>query len=90
MCEMISHLKGRTWTEGGCEEGAEQNIWTQDRGSNERWRKVHSGKFHNMHLCQMFFEWPYWGGWDRWWMLYVMRKAHKMLAGKPEKKGAFW
>jgi hypothetical protein len=87
--EMISHLNLRTWTEGGCEEGAEQNILTQDRVSNKSWRKVHSGKFNNKHLCQMFFEWPY-RGWDRQWMLQVMRKAHKMLAGKPEKKGAFW
>jgi len=37
---LISHAKGRTETEGVQEQGAEENIWTQEGGSARRLKKT--------------------------------------------------
>jgi hypothetical protein len=33
---LISHIKGRTYSEGGREYGAEEDIWVHGGGSNNR------------------------------------------------------
>jgi hypothetical protein len=36
----LVHIKGRTQTEGVWEQGAEENIWTYERGSGGRLEKT--------------------------------------------------
>jgi hypothetical protein len=37
---VVSYIKGRTETEGVGEQGAEENIWTEEGKSDSRWEKT--------------------------------------------------
>jgi len=39
---LVSHIKARTWTEGVQEQGAKDNIWTQDSECNGRLEELHN------------------------------------------------
>jgi hypothetical protein len=49
-CTFVCHIEGGTWTEGAREQGAEENIWTQDGGSDRGWRKLRREQLHNVHF----------------------------------------
>jgi hypothetical protein len=45
---LVSQTEGRTQTESAWEQGAEENIWTQDGFSDRRLEKTVYGDFHNL------------------------------------------
>jgi hypothetical protein len=59
-----------TWSlmlnEGVWEQGAEENIWTEERWSDRRLRKLHNEELHNLYSSPSINtnEWWNQGGWD--------------------------
>jgi hypothetical protein len=46
---LVSDIKGVTQAEGVLEQGAEDNIWTEEGEVIGGWRKLHNGELHNLY-----------------------------------------
>jgi hypothetical protein len=55
MCEMTSHLEDKHGFRVVVRRVLSGIFGSKTEEVIRGWRKVHSGEFHKMHLCQMFF-----------------------------------